>query len=146
MIEIKFKAKSITTGEWIESMTVSKGTIKRKFGNYYFEIGDDKWVQVDSKTICQFTGLKSSDGGCNLPIQDCYFGDIIKFYNTDGKEILAEVIWYKEELCIGFKRLEDGFVYTQKHFNGSGYFQPSKIQFQIIDNIYDNILNFNFKP
>lgn len=144
MVEIKFKAKSISTGEWVQSMTVSKGIIKRKRDNYYFEVGKDKWIQVDAKTICQFTGLKSSDGGCNLPIQDAYFGDIISFYNTDGREIKAEIIWYEKELCIGFKRLEDGFVYTQRHFNDSGCFQPSKIQFQIIDNIYDNLLNLEF--
>lgn len=88
--------------------------------------------------IMQFTGLKSSDGGCGLPVKDAYLGDVIRFYNTDGKEIKAEIIWYELEQCIGFKRLHDGFVYTQRMFNDSGYFQPSKIQFEIIGNIYEN--------
>lgn len=99
-----------------------------------------KYVFLRSRevTMMQYTGLKSSDGGCDLPIQECYFGDIIRFYTTDGEERLAEIIWYEEELCIGFKRLSDGFVYTQKIFNDNGYFQPSKIQFEIIGNIYEN--------
>lgn len=86
----------------------------------------------------QFTGLMSSDGGCNLPIKEAYFGDVIRFYNTEGKEYRAEIIWYELEHCIGFKRLSDGFVYTQRMFNDSGYFQPSKIQFEIIGNIHEN--------
>lgn len=85
----------------------------------------------------QFTGLKSSDEG-GMPIKEAYFGDIIRFYNTEGHEKQAELIWYELEHCIGFKRLEDGFVYTQRMFNDSGYFQPSKIKFEIIGNIYQN--------
>lgn len=136
--EIKFKAKKISTGEWIESMTVAKGTVKRKRDNYYFEISANNWTAVDSKTIRQYTGLKSSDGGCNLPIKEAYIGDIVRFFNTDGQEIIAEIIWYKQDECIGFKRLSDGFVLTQRMFNESGYFQPSKINFEIIGNVYDN--------
>lgn len=99
---------------------------------------EDSYYKKDSTVFIQYTGLKSSDGGCGLPIIDLYFGDIIQFYNTDGIEFRAEVIWYKEEECIGFRRLTDGFVLTQNMFNNSGYFQPSKINFQIIGNIYQN--------
>lgn len=84
----------------------------------------------------QFTGLVSTDE-CSMVPKECYFGDIIRFYTTDGDERICEVMWYEKEHCIGFKRLSDGFVYTQRHFNDSGYFQPSKIQFEIIGNIYE---------
>lgn len=90
------------------------------------------------ESVSQYTGLASSDGGCNLPIKEAYFGDVIRFYNTDGKEHQAEIIWHEHEHCIGFKRLSDGFVYTQKIFNDSGYFQPSKLQFEILGNVYEN--------
>ncbi len=109
--------------------------VKQTNGNWEITNGETSWT-VDN--VGQFTGLKSSDGGCGLPIKDCYFRDIIRFYNTDGVERTAEVIWYEKELCIGFKRLSDGFVYTQRNFNDNGYFQPSKITFEIIGNIYDN--------
>ena len=100
------------------------------------------WFEIDRKlydllSYYQYTGLKSSDVG-GMPVQDLYFGDIIRFYTTDGEERRAEVIWYELEQCIGFKRLlpSDGFVYTQRHFNDSGYIQPSKLQFEIIGDIY----------
>lgn len=137
MTEIKFRGKAINSGEWVYSMTVSYGQIKRKDRNLYFELEPNQWVGVVNKTVTQFTGLLSSDGGCGLPIKEAYFGDIIRFYNTDGEERQAELIWYETELCIGFKRLDDGFVYTQRNFNDNGYFQPSKIQFEIIGNIYE---------
>ncbi len=137
MTEINYKAKSITTGEWVESMTIAKGTIKRKFDDFFFEVGDDRWVGVVKETISRYTGLKSSDAG-GMPIKEAYFGDIIKFFDTEGHEHHAEIIWYELELCIGFKRISDGVVYTQRYFNDSGYFQPSKIQFEIIGNVHDN--------
>lgn len=89
-------------------------------------------------SLMQYTGLKSSDGECGLPIKDAYFGDIIRFYNTNGKEIKAEIVWHEKEHCIGFQRSTDGFIYTQRIFNDSGYFQPSKINFEIIGNIYES--------
>ena len=35
MREILFRAKTINTGEWIQSMTIAKGTIKRKSNCIY---------------------------------------------------------------------------------------------------------------
>ncbi len=137
MTEKEFRAKSVTTGKWVESMTIAKGTIKRKWDDLFFEVGEDTWVCVVKETVTQYTGLKSSDVA-GVPVKKAYFGDIIRFFNTDGHEIHAVIIWYELELCIGFKRLSDGVVYTQRYFNDSGYFQPSKIQFEIIGNIYDN--------
>ncbi len=117
------------------------GIVKKVY--FLHEIPDikhkcDCWNILPIKYVRQFTGLKSSDGYIGLPIKDAYFGDIIRFFNTDGNEIKTEIIWYELELCIGFRRLSDGFVYTQRTFNDSGYFQPSKIQFEIMGNIYEN--------
>lgn len=123
--QLKFRAWD--NGEMLKSPLDEYFGISRFFGF------------LSDNTILMFsTGLKSSDAGCGLPVSDSYFGDIIKFYDTDGKEHHAEIIWYEKELCIGFRRLSDGFIYTQRLFNDSGYFQPSKIQFQIIGNIFEN--------
>ena len=35
MREILFKGKAINTEEWVESMTIAKGTIKRKARSFY---------------------------------------------------------------------------------------------------------------
>ncbi len=93
--------------------------------------------KIKPETKAQYTGLKSSDEG-GLLIVDSYFGDIIRFYNTDGLEMQAEIIWYEAEHCIAFKRLTDGFIITQRMINDSGYFQPSKLKFEVIGNIYKN--------
>lgn len=58
MREILFRGKSKSTGEWVYSMTIANGTIKRKYGNIYFEVSEDKWVQVDPKTVGQYIGVK----------------------------------------------------------------------------------------
>lgn len=34
---IKFRAKRVNGGEWVKSMTISYGTIKRKMYNVFFE-------------------------------------------------------------------------------------------------------------
>lgn len=43
---IKFRGKRINGGEWVESMTISNGTIKRKMYDVFFEVQPDKWVGV----------------------------------------------------------------------------------------------------
>ena len=73
--EILFKAKSINTGEWVESMTVARGTIKRKSDNFYLEV-DEKWVGIDPKTLCEFTGK-------TIPIEHPMFYDVIKVFEDD---------------------------------------------------------------
>jgi len=47
MREIKFRAKTVNTGEIIESMTIAQGTIKRKRDDYFFEIAPSKYVGVN---------------------------------------------------------------------------------------------------
>lgn len=61
-MEILFRGKSINTGEWIQSMTISKGTIKRKRDDVFLEVGENKWVSVIPETIGQFTGLPDKNG------------------------------------------------------------------------------------
>ena len=59
--EILFRGQSINTGKWVESMTIARGTIKRKKDCVYLEV-DEKWIGVIPETIGQFTGLTDKNG------------------------------------------------------------------------------------
>ena len=61
-MEIKFRAKSVNTNEWVESLTIAKGTIKRKRDDWFFELDENKWVGVIAKTIGQFIGINDVNG------------------------------------------------------------------------------------
>jgi len=59
--EILFRGKSINSNEWIYSMTVAKGTIKRKRDCIYLSI-NDVWQGVTPETVGQFYGILDKKG------------------------------------------------------------------------------------
>lgn len=60
--EILFRGKTINSGKWIESMTISKGAIHRKINNLFLEIGENRWEGIIPGTLGQFTGLLDKNG------------------------------------------------------------------------------------
>ena len=58
--EILFKGKAVNTSEWVESMTIANGTIKRKKDDVFFEV-DSKWIGIEKKTLCQYSGEKDKN-------------------------------------------------------------------------------------
>ena len=94
---IKFKAKRLDNGEWIE------GDLIRKSNGIYIRRHKYLSVIVDASTVCQFTGLKDCKGN------ELYEHDVIKNYPF----IPSEIVW-SEELS--------GYYLT--HANGKIYEKP----------------------
>ena len=84
---IKFKAKRLDNGEWIEGDLIHKETYVC-IGYLSSEIHNITRVcRVDPSTVCQFTGLKDCKGN------EIFEHDLVHFI---GHKPIGEVIWSEE--------------------------------------------------
>lgn len=79
---IKFKAKSLNSGKWIE------GDLIRQSNGIYIRRHKYLSAIVDAFTVCQFTGLTDCKGN------EIWEGDIV-----DVRGVKAEVIWNQYALA-----------------------------------------------
>lgn len=118
MRQIKFRAKSVDTyseGEWLYGYLT-----KNRNENYC--IKQDKWepIEIDSKTICEFTGLHDKNG------KEIYENDKCDFCVDD--EYYVGVVEYDENCCAYY------FV-----VNEETAFQIVETRYiEVIGNIYEN--------
>lgn len=97
---IKYKAKRLDNGEWIE------GEISHFENTIWIVTIDHKpfhsgCAEVDSDTICMFTGLKDCDG------KEIWEGDIVHdSYDLLCIDNLYEVVYIEEEGTFAFKSLD----------------------------------------
>lgn len=95
---IKFKAKRRDNGEWVEG-----DLMKESYGARIIEHTSkaDNWVAVSPSTVCQFTGLKDSEG------KEIWEGDIVHdSYDLLCIDNLYEVVYIEEEGTFAFKSLD----------------------------------------
>ena len=80
---IKFKAKRLDNGKWVEG-----DLMKETYGARIIEHTSkaNNWIAVDPSTVCQFTGMKDCEGN------EIYEHDLLCSQIT---EAIYEVFWYK---------------------------------------------------
>ena len=97
MKNIKFKAKSLNSGEWVEGDLLHRITdtcIVTK------DMDDIVYYPVDPSTVCQFTGEK------DMMEEDIYVGDIISNLETGS---VIGIVWNDR-----LKRLDCKFLNADK--------------------------------
>lgn len=80
--DIKFKAKSILDGAWVQGDLIHKEDGKIAILRNGFNVSE-----VDPSTVCQYTGLKDCKGN------EIWEHDLIHFV---GYKPIGEVIWSEE--------------------------------------------------
>nr|DAX06727.1 MAG TPA: YopX protein [Caudoviricetes sp.] len=95
---IKFKAKRLDNGEWVEGDLMKESYGARIIGH---TSKADNGIAVNPSTICQFTGLKDCEGN------EIWEGDIVHdSYDLLCIDNLYEVVYIEEEGTFAFKSLD----------------------------------------
>lgn len=128
MREILFKAKRKDNGEWVEGYYVYDNVKNKAFicttRLLYGWLQKVMWIEVDSNTICQFTGMTDKNG------VRIWENDVV-WLVYDGKEHIYQIVWDNSELDF-------------KATNGKENYGPNFEyllcceEIEVIGNIFDN--------
>ena len=120
MREIKFRAKSVKTNEWVYG-SLLRDEIQKKYYIVDNESGVGK--EVDENTIGQYTSLKDKNG------VKIYKGDILKYSDEDT----AIVVFNEKYSYFMVKPIQDFYFDSDVLGHTIEYNQV-----EVIGNIYDN--------
>ncbi len=130
MREILFKAKRIDNGKWIEGYYFYNPNIDKHFVHNWLSGG---LVEVDTDTICQYTGLTDKNGN------KIWENDVVRFARNFSKYRWSEghnfEVYFNEFLC--HFALDDGYGKNGQYdrFNLTG---AKAKDIEVIGNIFDN--------
>lgn len=136
MREILFKAKRLDNGKWVEgNFITNERNENQKYIGYIFDehngvVEDFDIVEVDSTTLCQYTGLTDEDG------RKIWENDIVKCKKNIGGNFV--------DYCIevGYVEMKYG-AFGLHRIKNDAYYRPFKdwledYEYDVIGNVFDN--------
>ena len=128
MREILFKAKRKDNGEWVEGYYVYDNVKNKAFicttRLLYGWLQKVMWIEVDSNTICQFTGMTDKNG------VRIWENDVV-WLVYDGKEHIYQIVWDNSEL--DFKATNG-----KENYGTNFEYLLCCEEIEVIGNIFDN--------